>query len=185
MLVRTKCKVLAGTFALTVGYGDYSWDDDILEILEVDKFASGGVDYTPARVTTQEILSLRSNNSGTSTPYKYSVAGANLLMLYPTPGSGDVVTIYYVPRPTVLTGSDVPTDIPAQWHKALFLYAAAEAYNDREDSGHVQAQLHRAMYEAMLKEIRKSILRMGGSRLPRAKVGLGGFASHDNSADWR
>jgi len=185
VLVRTKCKVTAGTFALSAGYGDYAWDDDILEIVEVSTITSGGVNYVPSRVTAQEILRLRANSSASSPALSYAVEGGNLLMVYPTPAADDTVMIYYVPRPTALTGSDTPSYIPAQWHKALFYYAAAEASDDRDDASSGQGELYRAKYEAMLKEIRKNTWRMGGRRLPRATVGSSRFASHDNSADWR
>jgi hypothetical protein len=183
VLLRTRCNVTALTIALA-GTADETLDDgDVLEITEVTKVAAGGVDYLLQRVTPQEILRLRANSSDTSPSRKYATEGLTM-MFWPTPAAGDVLTYYGVPTPTVLTGADVPSDIPLQWHKALFFYAAAEASDDRDDESSGQGELYRAKYEKMLRDIRKNMNRMGGRRLPRATVGVGVSAPHDNSADW-
>lgn len=170
VLLRTKCNVTSLTVTLA-GTADVTLDDaTVLEITEVSKVAAGGVDYLLQRVTPQEILRLRSNSSDASPSRKYATEGLTL-MLWPIPAAGDVLTYYGIPTPTVLTGSDVPSDIPAQWHKALFYYAAAEASDDRDDATSEQGDRYRSLYEQELVKIRKSINRMGGRRLPRATVG--------------
>jgi hypothetical protein len=183
VLLRTKCNVTKQTVTLA-GTADVTLDDaTVLEITEVTQVASGGVDYLSQRVTPQEILRLRANSSDTSPSRKYATEGLTL-MLWPTPTSGDVLTYYGVPTPTTLAGTDIPSDIPLQWHKAMFWYACAEASDDRDDESSGQGELYRAKYEKMLQDIRKNTNRMGGRRLPRATVGVGVSAPHDNSADW-
>jgi hypothetical protein len=184
VLTRTRCKVSSATLSLTAGTSDYSLDTaTILEITEIAKVTSVGVDYIPQRCTPQEILALRANSTGSSPVTRYATDGTTL-MVWPTPAAADTLTYYYIPRPATLTGSDIPSYLPAQWHKALFWYAAAEASDDRDDESSGQGELYRVKYEKMLRDIRKNMNRMGGRRLPRATVGAGVSAPHDNSADW-
>ncbi len=184
VLVRTNCKVSSAALSLTAGVSDYSLDTaTIIEITEIAKITSGTVDYIPQRCTPQEILALRANSSSSSPTTRYATDGLTL-MIWPTPAAADSLTYYYVPRPATLTGTDVPSYVPAQWHKALFWYACAEASDDRDDSTSAQGEMYRAKYERMLVEIRKNMNRMGGRRLPRATVGARSYAPHDNSADW-
>jgi hypothetical protein len=183
VLVRTHCKVSSAALSLTAGTSDYSLDTaTILEITEIAKITSGTVDYIPQRCTPQEILALRANSSSSSPTTRYATDGTTL-MIWPTPAAADSLTYYYVPRPAVLTGTDAPSYIPAQWHKALFWYACAEASDDRDDETASQGDRYRSYYEKMLRDIRKNVTRMGGRRLPRATVGRGNYAPHDNSAD--
>jgi hypothetical protein len=185
VLLRTKCSVIEDTLPLTAGDADYTLDpDDVLEVTEVAKVASGGVDYLLERVTPQEILRLRANSVSSSPCTRYATDGMTL-MLWPTPAAADVLSYYVIAAVSPLTGSNSPDSIPPQWHKALFWYACAEASDDRDDESSGQGQLYRARYEQMLIEIRKNMNRMGGRRLPRSTIGAGRSVPHDNSADWR
>jgi hypothetical protein len=185
VLLRTRCKVSSTTLSLVAGTADYTIPTaTVLEVTEVAKIVSGSLDYRAQRVTPEEILRLRANCDSTDPVTRYAVDGMTL-MLWPTPASADVLHYYYVPRPTALAvAGDIPSDIPTQWHKALFWYACAEMSDDRDDESSGQGELYRAKYEQMIVRIRKNMRRMGGRRLPRAKVGPRRLAPHDNSADW-
>ncbi len=182
VLLRTRCKVSSTTLSLVAGTADYTIPaTTVLEITEVSKIVSGSLDYRAQRVTPEEILRLRANCDSADPVTRYAVDGMTL-MLWPTPASADTLYYYYVPRPTALAvAGDTPSDIPAQWHKALFWYACSEMSDDRDDDS---GELYRMKYEQMVARIRKNMRRMGGRRLPRARVGPRRIVPHDNSADW-
>jgi hypothetical protein len=185
VLLRTKCSVSSTTVSLSANVADYTLDSStVLEITELEKIASGGVDYALQRVTPAELLRLRANSPAPSPSRKYATEGLTL-MLWPTPAAADILTYWRIAAVAPLTGSNTPSAIPPQWHKALFWYACAEASDDRDDASSSQGELYRTKYETMLKEIRRNTWRMGGRRLPRATISAQRFVPHDNSADWR
>lgn len=113
----------------------------------------------------------------TSTSYPasaYALAGANLLMVWPTPSGADVITIYQTPRPTALSvSSDDPSTaslggIATEYHKAIEWYMSWQAADseDAEDKG----DHYRQLYEQTLTRIRATSVRKGG-RLGRAQIG--------------
>ncbi len=169
VMLRTGIKVVADTVSLSAGVGDYTLDTDILAIREM-VVTSAGDDYNLTQVTPHEIRRWRRGLSGTGSPvYRYAVEGANLLMVYPTPSSADVLTVYYVPRPATLTsGSDSPTEIPTEFHKAVEYYALAEAADWDDDSSSAQGQRYWDMYEREIGKAKRSKLTRGGARLPTA-----------------
>lgn len=169
VLLRTHCKVAKATMTLTVGSGDYTLDTGILTTIDV-YLTSTGTDYCLERATPPEILAAR-RNSSSNIPYRYAVAGANLLMLYPTPSTADTLTIYYVPRPTALTaGTDTPSDVPAEQHKLIEWYALWRMADYDDDGSSQQGERYRGMYEGGLREFRRLIQRKGGSRLAPATL---------------
>ena len=170
ILLQTHCKVLGCTMTLTSGTNDYTLDTDILSILKIYNSASS-INYYMERVTLGDIVDMRrAGNSGAVPPARYyAVAGSNLLTVYPTPGSGETLTVYYVPRPTALSASsDVPSDVPAEFHKAIEFYALREAADYDDDQSSYIGRYYDQQYVAWIQRIKKNVLQMGGSRLPRA-----------------
>lgn len=171
VVLRSRCKVSRADLALTAGSNDYSIDTDILRVLEMT-IASGTQTYSMERKTVDEILRLRKAGPGTSPARFYAVAGSNMLMVYPTPGANEEITMYYVARPTTLaTGSDSPNDIPSEYHKLVEWYALSEGADYDDDTSSGQGSMYLAKYEAGLARLKKSIVLKGGTRLAPARPG--------------
>src|SRR3972149_8780859 len=123
VLLKTHCKVGTATMALTSGTDDYTLDSGILSILDLYNTVST-TDYPLIRLTTQDLLSYRMNQPSSPTPAHSPGPQAATLMLYPTPGSGETLTIFYVPRPTAMTtGTHTPDSVPAAGHVGLGQHA--------------------------------------------------------------
>ena len=182
VLLRTRCKVRRATIALTSGTYDYSLPTGVLTILELYN-TSASVDYPMERLSLQELLERR-RATGTA-PARYYTTDGDLLTLYPTPGTGESLTVYYTPRPTALSATaDSPTDIPAEFHKLLEWYALVEGAEYDQSAGNGLTSL--ARYENGIKMLRKYARLRGGTRL--APIPLGRrrrYAQHDPSADVR
>lgn len=168
VVLRTRCKVSSTTIAMSAGTKDYTLDTAILQILEA-YITSSNQDYALERITVEEILRLRRTTASNTSPARYyALAGANLLMVWPTPSASDTITVYYVPRPATLSsGSDTPSEIPTEFHKLVEWYALAEAadYDDDGSSGVGAYYLQR--YEKGIAEAKKAIARKGRTRLAR------------------
>lgn len=184
-LLRTRLKVSPATMTLTSGEDDYTLPTGILQIIDLYT-TSGGNSYRLERVTPFEILELRRASGSTDSPARrYAVAGSNLLMVYPTPDAADTVTLYYVPRPATLSsGSDTPSEIPSEFHKAIELFALAEAADYDDDQTSAQGQRYRDEYEKWVQRARRAVTLKGGSRLAPTQVGRRRFVPHDSSADF-
>jgi hypothetical protein len=97
-MLRTGIKVQQGNPTLTADEGDYTLDTDILDIMDVYS-TSGSQDYRMERISVPELLEMRRGASTMVGPARYyATAGANLLMVYPTPTGADELTVYFVPR---------------------------------------------------------------------------------------
>jgi hypothetical protein len=102
-MLRTGIKVQEGNPTLTADEGDYTLDTDILDIMDVYA-TSGSQDYRMERISVPELLEMRRGASAMVGPARYyATAGANLLMVYPTPTGADELTVYFVPRPVTLS----------------------------------------------------------------------------------
>ena len=124
---RTRCVVNKATMSLTSGVSDYTLDTAILSIVTVT-ITNGTSTWNLEPASLEEILNLRTSALATSQPVRfYAQMGYNSIAVWPTPGTGSSMTVYYVPRPTSLSATaDAPTLIPYEFHKALEFYALAE-----------------------------------------------------------
>jgi hypothetical protein len=172
VLVRSRVKVAVGTMAVTANVADFTLPTNILAI-EDCYLTSGGSQYSLARVSPIEILDMRRNSVAGSPSTRYAVNGSQLLMLYPTPTDpADVITVYYVPRPAVLTlGTDTPSDIPSEFHDAVEYFALAQAADLSDDAGSQDGARYTASYENRLRMLKRAALQKGGRRLSPAVVG--------------
>ncbi len=176
VLLRTGCKVTAATMTESDGSGDYTLDTAILDVKSWS-FAGTSLTVVPERVPSEEILRRRAWTVDSSQPASiYALAGSNLLMVWPTPSSDDVITAYYVPRPvTLASDGDSPDEIPAEFHPAVEFYALwrLASYSDDQSSG--QGERYRIQYEGqdgktgMIARIRRHVVQKGG-RLGRAQM---------------
>jgi hypothetical protein len=159
-------------------------DTDILQIIDC-YVTSATQTYSLQRVSHFELLSLRRSQTSTDSPVRrYATMGANLLLVYPTPAASDELTVYFVPRPVVLTaGGDIPSEIPAEYHPAVEYYALARLASMRDDQTSAQGQRYDEKYEAWVRKAKKTINLMGGSRLAPARVGRRRYVPTSRSAD--
>src|SRR5690242_19863744 len=114
----------------------------------------------------------------------WALQGANMLMLYPSPLVDDVLTVYYVPRPTALsTPGDDPSNaifggIPPEFHYGLELYMQWKAGDAFDDESSSNGESYRRMYlgdptaprgtpqaEGFIGTMRADIQRKGGRHL--------------------
>jgi hypothetical protein len=161
VLVKTACKVQSATASVSASEGDYTLDTDILKVIDI-YLTTSGTDYRLERATPAEILEDR-RNASTSTPVRYAVAGADLLMLYPIPDATGTLTFYYVARPSTLSlTTDEPSDVPAEWQWLIEFYALWRAADFDDDTSSDQGSRYKIDYEAGVKEFRRAISGKGG-----------------------
>lgn len=104
----------------------------------------------------------------------YALAGHDTIMFYPTPGTADELTLYYVPKPSEMsTGTDDPSldsfgGIPSEWHKAIELYALAEGADYSDDGSSGIGAAYSVRYEDFIRKMRGDLRRRGGTRLAPA-----------------
>lgn len=175
VLVRTRCNIQPATMTLTATTYDYTLPTQIMALDEIYiTDASTSVWYRMERQSPQELLNLRIGTQFQGSPPVrwYALNGNSTLMVYPTPTAADVLTIYYVPRPTALAaGSDVPSDIPSEWQKAVEYYTLWQAATYMNDAPSQSGQLFMQQYEAELVKLKKASRQKGGLKMSPAVVG--------------
>lgn len=166
VLAETGAKVSTATAVVTASEPDYELDDDILRILWIQ--TSDSYELLPS--TPDEILRRRLNGVS-DTCREYAVNGANLLMLYPTPAAAATLTIYYVPRPaTLASGSDSPSELPAEYHYAVVLYALWRGADYDDDQTSAQGSRYMQLFDAELARCKARQNKKRGRRLAPARV---------------
>lgn len=191
ILMETQVYVVEATSNLTAGQSDYTLDTNTLIIKDLF-VTSNSVQYTLEKVSPDYIIQLRAATSIPTGPARfYAINGANNLMIYPTPQAGDVLTFWYVPRPTALQNiGDDPSStslggIPTEWHKAIELWALWQGGDYVDDDSSQQGERYRNEYELWLKRVKKERSYKGGRRLGAVIPGRRKrpFQPHDNSTD--
>lgn len=170
--------------ALTAGTGDYTLSTSIMQIKAVYLTASLTT-YQLTQMTVQELLRLRMGTTATGLVSRFAVSGSDLLLVWATPEAADSLTVYYVPRPVTLSaGSDTPSEIPAEFHKAIEFYALAEAADYDDDQSSSQGQRYRDRYLEEVRRYRRNVTLKAG-RMPAARVNprRRNLIPHDPSMD--
>jgi hypothetical protein len=173
----THCYITSATVSGFDGVSsDYSMASSILEIDDMF-LTSGGTQYRLERVSVPLLVEQRRVSNPTGTPAAtYALAGANLLMFWPTPGASDTLSIYYVPVPTALSSAnDDPSTlslggIPVSLHEAIEFYACFKGASFDDDQTSSQGQRYHDLYEKEITAYRRLINRRGGQRGARAVV---------------
>jgi hypothetical protein len=183
-MLRTGIKVSSDTTTtMADDVSDFLIDTDILEIKHV--FLNSQT--TPLRrISHFELLELRqAAGSSSNTVFVYATLGSNLFLLYPAPADADELTVYYVPRPATLSAAgDSPSEIPAEFHPAVELYALSRLASMRDDQTSAQGQRYADEYEKWVARAKRAKTLMGGSRLAPARVGRRRILPTSRSADW-
>lgn len=142
ILKRTHCFIQSATLTMAVNVGDYRLDSSILAIDDVF-MTSGTQSFKARRLSTTDLLNERLFQVVTAPVTHYAISGADLLMVFPTPSQADVMTVYYVPRPTAMSNAtDDPSSstfggIPSEYHYGIELYMqwkAGDAFDDESSS---------------------------------------------------
>lgn len=173
ILAETHCVVRRATLDLTADTYDYQTPAAVMAILDIFNSASTGGEYRMIRQTIDQITAMR-QATGAAPSRFYAVEGHDFLTVYPTPGSGETLTIHYVPKPAEMSAAanDPATEtyggIPVQWHKAIEYYMLRELadYDDHQPSQF--GVRYDALYRDYLRKIKRSMLTMGGARPARA-----------------
>lgn len=174
-LIATKVKVARGTLD-DEATDDANLSQNVLQLLNIRIAPSTGGSILPERTTAQEILRMRAATGSGSTRY-YALQGNDLLMFYPDLAITDVVTVYYVPKPTEMSaaGNDPSTDtyggIPVQYHDALEFYACWRMGSYDDDSSSQMGLSYLALYREEVKQCIKEIRGKGGRSLGRVVIG--------------
>lgn len=186
-LIRTKCKVARGQLD-PEATDDANLSLNVLQLLNIRMVGSSGYDRVPIRTTADEILRMRAATSSGSTRY-YALQGNDLLMFYPDLAESDVVTVYYVPKPTEMSSGshDPATDtyggIPLEYHSALEEYAAWKMADYDDDSSSQMGVLYHAEYERLVRQTLKAVRGKGGRSLGRVVIGRRGPVRSSPSQD--
>jgi hypothetical protein len=149
--------------------------------LAIDDIQVTGADaqiWLPQRTTPAEILRMRRSDSGPSgTARYYALNGNDLLMWFPALAVGDVVTMYYVPKPTEMSSaahdptSDTYGGIPVEYHPALIEYAKWKMADYDDDGSSQMGLVYQQQYERLVRKCLARKRRKGGRSLGRAVVG--------------
>ena len=129
-----ECEALEASSSLTLTPGTGTYDltsvssGAIMRIKAATVTYSGVVTPPLRQVSLDWILRHRASTGGTATQQgpvqAYALVGYKDLELYPTPGSADTLTFYYMAAPTALSnGTDVPI-IPEPYATNLLTYGA-------------------------------------------------------------
>jgi hypothetical protein len=150
----------------------------VLAIDDIQVVGTDGEIWLPTRTTPAEILRMRRATSGPSgTARYYALNGHDLLMWFPALSVGDVVTMYYVPKPAEMSsGAHDPTSdtyggIPVEYHPALIEYAKWKMADYDDDGSSQMGLVYQQEYERLVRKCLKRKRRKGGRSLGRAVVG--------------
>lgn len=171
VMLRTNCQMEPATLALTAGTSDYELDTSILKIYDA-YVTVGGNPYWMEFTSVDQVLAMRRSSTESVSPAQYyAVGGANLFMIYPAPATADTVTMYYLPRPAVLSvSSSSPTEIPAEFHPCVEYYAFYRGASFTDDTSSQGGQSYLQRYELLLRQMKRSVGLKGNHRLPPATV---------------
>lgn len=176
VLLATGCNVDSAS-VVPGASADYALAASVLGI--IDMYAtSGGTNSRLEQLSVPDMIEMRLGDAtGTSGPTTYyALAGADLVLFYPTPGAADSFTMYFVPKPTALSGSaDDPSSaslggLRTEFHKAVEFYALAEAADYDDDSSSAQGSRYRERYQEELRKIRRTLNLLGRYKQPPARL---------------
>lgn len=173
-LERTKAKVEHATITLTTNEGDYDLPVTMLVVNTIECTSSVDGEVVPLEPIPIEELLWRRRYPGAVPVRYYSMQGANLLSLYPTPDAPDTLDIYYVPYPGLLVNDTDPltdTGVPAIFHSIIELYVKWKAGDYNDDGSSQNGMTYLQQYEQKVEKARGRIRRMQGRRRPPALPG--------------
>jgi hypothetical protein len=98
-LLNTHCYIDIGDMTLTSGVAEYRTDDAILAAVNHRETSQGqAYGLFPEIVSMAEVMRLQASTQSGSPVQKVAIEG-NLMVVWPTPSSADVIRWLYVPVP--------------------------------------------------------------------------------------
>jgi hypothetical protein len=127
--------------------------------------------YILEPISADEIIALNATNPIGATR-QYAFLGLDTIRTWPEPQTtGDTMTIYYAKTPVALSaGSDVPTDIPSQWHWLISTGAAARLADAVGEDVNLSNALE-AKFMLGMDRFQKFLTRRGGRTARRIQHG--------------
>ncbi len=177
IVVSCQLKVGTATGTLTSGQSVYTMSGDFsitdfgaLQYMEY--LALGSTQsYILEPISADEIIALNATNPIGATR-QYAFLGLDTIRTWPEPQTtGDTMTIYYAKTPVALSaGSDVPTDIPSQWHWLISTGAAARLADAVGEDVNLSNALE-AKFMLGMDRFQKFLTRRGGRTARRIQHG--------------
>lgn len=184
VLVETRCAARSADLTTTVDKAEYELPAEVLALYDI-----GGTENTIYPVATTDML--RSQQSPVATDLwgltTYTLVGANLLILHPTPAATGTLTFWYTPAPgTLALADDVPVLVPFEHHNVLESYVLWKMADYDDDATSAQGRGYQQDYEQGLMKMRHAIRKKRGVRGPGLKVRAHRRrAYHFNDMDYR
>ena len=127
--------------------------------------------YILEPISADEIIALNATNPIGATR-QYAFLGLDTIRTWPEPQTtGDTMTIYYAKTPTELTtGTQVPTDIPSQWHWLISIGAGARLADAVGEDQNLSNALD-AKFQVGMDKFQKFLTRRGGRTARRIQSG--------------
>lgn len=177
IVVTCQLKVGTATGTLTSGQSVYTMSGDFgitdfgaLQYMEY--LALGSTQsYILEPISADEIIALNATNPIGATR-QYAFLGLDTIRTWPEPQTtGDTMTIYYAKTPTTLTaGTDIPTDIPSQWHWLISIGAGARLADAVGEDQNLSNALD-AKFAVGMDKFQKFLTRRGGRTARRIQSG--------------
>ena len=173
------CQLKVGTTSksLTSGKSVYTMSGDFAitdfgALQYMEYLALGSTQsYILEPISADEIIALNATNPIGATR-QYAFLGLDTIRVWPEPQTtGDTMTIYYAKTPTALVAaSDVPTDIPSQWHWLISIGAGARLADAVGEDQNLSNALD-AKFQVGMEKFQKFLTRRGGRTARRIQSG--------------
>jgi len=178
-LLKTKVNKKTAQVSLTDDVGDYTLDPIMLSFDDMWIGSPSDSGYVPMLepIDSWDVRAMRNVSSVTPGPSRYYAFEGNVIMLYPTPSTGDVLHIVYVPRPSPMTDdSHDPSaapygEVPSEFHHIVEAYAKWKSADYADDGSSQVGAMYQAEYERGLIEAKVLLSRKAGMFTGMAKVG--------------
>jgi hypothetical protein len=191
-LRETKINVQLASLNATAGSANYTLDTDILAMQAV--WYAPAADAQSALLqprVPEDLINMRLLADVTTPPRYYALAGANTLMLHPTPASGDVLHILYVPRHTALSATaDTPSatangNIPSEYHVILESYVKWKACEAEDHRMSQFGNVFKTEWDTGVAKVRAEVKKKAGVNIPSVRIGYQRHVPVGNGIDRR
>lgn len=177
IVVGAQLKVTQVSKTLTQGQSVYDISSDwaisdfgALQYLEYLALGST-YSYILEPISADELLALNATNPIGATR-QYAFLGLDTIRLWPTPQTtGDTLKVYYAQMPAdLVNSSDVPADVPSQWHWLIAIGAASRLADAVGEDQNLSNALE-AKFQAGMDRFQKWLGRRQGRTAKRIQTG--------------
>ncbi len=189
----TKLNIALASMLVTAGSADYTIDDDILSMQALWYEPADSQSALMIPLAPETLVQRRLMESGENTPPRYyALAGANTIMLWPTPTSDEErLHILYVPRHTALsTTADSPAssalgNIPLEYHVILEAYVKWKACEAEEHRPSEAGKVFMSEWQQGLSMVKSEMKKKAGIVGPAVRIGRPRQIPLSPGVDWR